>query len=357
MSLYYRPCKDQFTVPCECKMFTRFLRTGLTALGVVLAGSAAAQTTTLQVGYIPVLGISQLFVTEAEGWAKDAGLDLKITRFDSGPAMIQALASDKLDVLYAGVSPMIVAKANGIGVSVLAATATEEIALVGRGNFAEHVKKAGSAAAAVPDFVKDAGRKLKISTQPAGSVPDTVTRYWLKEIGKVPADLVDVLPMGIEKTQQALLARAVDVAAIREPVITIIRDLDPDVQVVALGGEIFPAQPGSVLAVRDGVRKANPAAIDKLIALHVKATRILADNPKSVAPSVHKYIGAGLTDVTTIERALASPSSKFIADPDQIRPAVEKMQSFQKSIGTLPQTVPLDTLFDAGPYRRAIQGQ
>lgn len=120
---------------------------GVSASLAVAALPVAAQTPVkLQVGYIPVLGVSQLFVMEGEGWAKAAGLDLQITRFDSGPAMIQALASGKLDILYAGVSPFIVAKANGIGVTVLAATATEEIALVGRGTFADLVAKTGSAA-------------------------------------------------------------------------------------------------------------------------------------------------------------------------------------------------------------------
>lgn len=325
---------------------------GLTATLAVAALPAAAQVK-LQVGYIPVLGVSQLFVVEGEGWAKEAGLDLQITRFDSGPAMIQALASGKLDVLYAGVSPFIVAKANGIGVTVLAATATEEIALVGRGKFAELVAKTGSAAAAVPAFFKETGAKVKISTQPAGSVPDTVTRYWVNEVGKLDQTQIEILPMGIEKTQQALLAKAVDVAAVREPVITIIRDLDPDVKVVGLGGEIFPGQPGSVLAVRDDARKANPAAIDTLVALHVRATKLLSSDPKKAAPAVHKFIGAGLTDQATIEKALASPSSKFEANPEAIRASVDKMQTFQAKIGTLPQTVSLDTLFDVGPYKKA----
>lgn len=327
---------------------------GVTASLAVAALPVAAQAPVkLQVGYIPVLGVSQLFVMEGEGWAKAAGLDLQITRFDSGPAMIQALASGKLDILYAGVSPFIVAKANGIGVTVLAATATEEIALVGRGTFADLVAKTGSAAAAVPVFFKETGKKVKISTQPAGSVPDTVTRYWAQEVGKLDPNQIEILPMGIEKTQQALLAKAVDVAAVREPVITIIRDLDPEVKIVGLGGEIFPGQPGSVLAVRDDARKANPEAIDKLVALHVRATKLLASDPKKAAPAVHKFIGAGLTDQGTIERALASPSSKFEANPDVIRASVEKMQTFQAKIGTLPQTVPLDTLFDVGPYKKA----
>lgn len=315
---------------------------------------ATAQAEPLRVGYIPVLGVAQLFVLAGEGWAKEAGLDLVITRFDSGPAMIQALASGRLDVMYAGVSPVIVARASGIDVRVLAATATEEIVLVGRGAYADLVRGGLSAGPAVTRFAHDQGRTLKLATQPSGSVPDTVARYWLNEIAHVPAGDVEVLGIGIDKTQAALLAGAVDAAVVREPALTIIRDQDPNVQVLALGGEIFPGQPGSVLAVREAARARDPAAIDRLVKLHVRATELLRKDPKAALADVQGYIGAGLTEPAVLLRALSSPYSHFIADPGVIRESTDKMQRFQLSQGTLPKIAPLDELFDRGPYDRAV---
>lgn len=335
------------------------MRRLLLALSATLAlATPAWAQVKLEVGYIPVTGVSQIFIIANEGWDKQAGLDLHITRFDSGPAMIQALASGKLDVLYAGVTPMIVARTSDIGVQVLAATATEEIALVGRGAYADELAKAkGDPRVAIAAFNKSQGRRLKVSTQPAGSVPDTVVRYWLGEVAKIPAAEVEVLGMGIDKTQQALLAKAVDVAAIREPVITIVRDLDPEVKIVATGGEVFPGQPGSVLAVRTEARARNPEAIDKLVALHVRATKLLQSEPKKAAPAVHKFLSDGLTSLDTIERALAAPTSKFVADPAVIRGSVQKMQDFQVAQGTLPKALDLNLLFDEGPYKKAAASQ
>ena len=44
------------------------------ALGAALAfsGAAQAQTTKLEIGYVPVIGASPLFVLDGAGWAKDA---------------------------------------------------------------------------------------------------------------------------------------------------------------------------------------------------------------------------------------------------------------------------------------------
>jgi len=329
----------------------RKLLSAAAGIATLIAGPALAQTK-IEIGYIPVLGSAQLFVLEGEGWAKAAGLEIKLTKFDSGPAMVQALASGKIDAYYGGVTPLIVAKAQDVPISIIAAAATEEIVLVGRGKYAELAKKEG-AGPALLSFAKAEGQKVKISSQPSGSVPDTITRYWLQEIAKVPAAEVEILSMGIDKTQQALLSKAVDLAPIREPVITIIRDLDPSIEVVAKGGELFPGQPGSVVGIRDEFKTKNADAVKALVKLHIRATEALKKDAKAVAPSVHKVIGAGLTDIGTIERALTSPYSNFVSNPADILVSTDKMQKFQVGQGAIAKEVDLAKLFDQSFYKAA----
>ena len=50
--------------------------------------------------------MAPILVVDKEGWAKEAGLDLKFTTFESGPLMIQALASGTIDIYVAGVAPL-----------------------------------------------------------------------------------------------------------------------------------------------------------------------------------------------------------------------------------------------------------
>ncbi|KAF0123277.1 MAG: NitT/TauT family transport system substrate-binding protein, partial [Xanthobacteraceae bacterium] len=45
---------------------------------------AFAQSVRTRVGVIPIIGSSPIFVVDREGWAREAGLDLAFTTFESG---------------------------------------------------------------------------------------------------------------------------------------------------------------------------------------------------------------------------------------------------------------------------------
>jgi len=331
-------------------IFGRLVAIGL--LGCVAASGAAAATK-LTIGFIPVLGSSQLFVIDGEGWAKRADIDLTITRFDSGPAMIQALASGKLDLYIAGIGPIMVARGQGVNVKVIAAAAIEECAVLVRGAFAETIERTPALPDAVRAFAQAQHRRPKFATQPPGSVPDTVLRYWLDPLSKVPLAEVEILGIGIDATQQAFLSGAVDAALVREPTLTLVRDRDPKAKLVAAGGELFPNQPGSVLAALATDQPEKRDAILRFIRLHVRATEMLSKEPKRAAPHILKALGAGIVKLDVIERALVSPSSHFVADPAVIVEATAKMQDYQIALGVLKQAVPVAEIFDHESFKRA----
>ena len=298
----------------------------------------------IEIGYIPILAATPLFVMQAEGWAKAEGLDLNLTKFESGPAAIQALAAGRIDAIYAGVGPVLVARGSGVGVSVVANSAVEELALVTRGELAAYARKHGGRDA-VMAFSAEKGRKVRIATQPPGSVPDTVVRYWVNKVAAV-ADKVELVSMGIEKTQQALLANAIDAATIREPTITIIREQDPDAAILVQGGEMFPNQPGTVVAFRDVFIQANRDAVARLVRLQVKAVALIQAEPKRAAKDAYEFIGKGLLELPTMERAMVSPSSKFSADPHSILEATRRMLAFQTETGVAVTTFPIEQGFN-----------
>jgi len=112
----------------------------LLAAPAILSRTAAAQgaRVPVRVGNIPVIGVAPILVADKEGWAKEAGLDLAFTTFQSGPHAIQALASGTVDVYVAGIAPLGVARSRGIDVKVVAATATGENVFVGSPRLAQH---------------------------------------------------------------------------------------------------------------------------------------------------------------------------------------------------------------------------
>ncbi|WP_287124412.1 ABC transporter substrate-binding protein [Chromohalobacter sp.] len=325
---------------------------GALALTALLPSTALAQndeTTTLEVGYMPILPVAQLFVMEGAGWTDEAGLDLELTRFSSGPAMVQALASGKLDVMNFGIGPAMVARANGVPIKVLAASIQEQIGLIARGELA-NAFEGNDPAAAIAQFTETQGRKPKIATFPNGSVPYTVLRYWLEEQVGLDADAVDIVTMGASRVQQSLLAGAVDAASTLEPILSVVQQRDPDARVVARGNDMLPHQPGAVLAVREAVLEKHPEAIQALVAQHVRATEMLENDPAQAAPYVREFVGKRLIDEETVTAALSSPSSNYLADPHMIIDATRTMADFQRRIGTLKKPVDVDALFDTSVY-------
>ncbi|PIK72489.1 nitrate ABC transporter substrate-binding protein, partial [Methylobacterium frigidaeris] len=176
------------------------------AAGAALGAGMPALTTSalaqgraapLRVGVIPILAAAPIFVAEKEGWLKEAGLSLAVTTFESGPNMIQALASGTLDVYVAGVAPLGVARSKGIDVKVVAATSVEENVFVAGPKLARFAEKGVAPAEVFRRYRESAGTPARLATQPLGSVPNTTLQYWLWEVAKADPKDVTIVSMGI----------------------------------------------------------------------------------------------------------------------------------------------------------------
>lgn len=329
------------------------LRIALPALAAALAIAPAAAQTPARVGYIPVIGASQIFVAEKEGLTKAAGLDVKFVVFESGPAMIQALASGTLDVYVAGVAPLAVARSKGVDVKVVSATAIDEMTTIVGAKLAPYFKDGVAPADALKAFRAATGKPARFATQPPGSVPHTTLVHWLAEVAKADKADYEIVTMGIDATQQALLAGAVDGSTLREPAVTVSMLREPRLKLVATGSQMFPNQPGTVVAVSGAFAAKNPEAVQKLVGGIVEATRIIQKEPARAAGPVEAALGKGIVDRATIGKALASPASNFASDPRAIVDSFKAMQAYQVKIGSLEKELPLDGLFDASYYTKA----
>jgi NitT/TauT family transport system substrate-binding protein len=292
------------------------------------------------------LATAPILIATDKGWLKDAGLAPAVTTFESGPNMIQALASGTLDVYVAGIAPLAVARARGLNIKVLAATAIEENVFVAGPKLSPFFAEAENAAAAFKRFRAQTGAPARLATQPLGSVPNTTLQYWLWEVAKVDRADAVVVPMGIDATQQAVAAGAVEGGIMREPAVTIVTARDPAIRLVARGGEMFPNQPGTVLAVTESFIDRHPQAVQAIVDGVVRAVGVLQKEPETLAPVLQQSLGRGLVDEATLRRALVSPASKFIADPRVIVDSTAAMQRYQVALGALEREESLDGLFD-----------
>ncbi len=334
-----------------------FLAAGVSALAApaVLSGRAQAQTARIpvRVGNIPVIGAAPIFVVDKEGWARDAGLDLTLTTFQSGPHAIQALASGTLDVYVAGIAPLGVARSRGIDVKVVAATASGENVFVAVPRLAQHFAQGVAPAEAFKRYKAATGKPARLATQPAGSVPNTTLQYWLWEVIKANREDVEVVAMGIDATQQAVLADAVEGATVREPALTIIQKSNPGIKLVEVGDKLFPGQPGTVVAVTGALIAKQPAAVQALVDALVRAGDLLTRDPDKAAPAVAANLAKGIVDIEIIKTALKSPATRFVIDPREVIAPSKAMEAYQVKLGSLKEAAPLDDLFDVRFFEKA----
>lgn len=325
------------------------------AAAMPFAVPARAQSVAARVGYIPIVGTAPFFVANGEGWLKQGGIDVAVTVFESGPNMIQALASGTIDVYVAGVAPLAVARSRGIDIRVVASTAIGENVVVSAPSLTKFFTPGTNAAAAFKAFRAANGKAARLATQPAGSVPNTTLQYWLWEVAKVDKADVEIVPMGIDATQQAILAGAVDGGSVREPALTIIQTRNPQIKLIAGGEEVFPGQPGTVVAVSGAFATKNPQAVQNLVAGLVRAAALIKADPNKAAPHVGAALGKGIVDPELIQKALVSPASRFEIDPRKIIEPSRAMQAYQVKLGSLEKELPFDGLFETQYYVRAIK--
>ncbi len=342
-------------------MMRRFFSVLLGALLLMAAEFGPAQAAeTIRIGYIPVLGSSALFVLDGKGWAKEAGLDVELVRFTSGPQAIQALTSGRIDGYVAGVLPLLQARAHGVDVKVVAAASIEELSVVARGKLASELPTDATSAvtpatvkAALERFAAEQGHPARIAAQPPGSVPDTLLRYWLKkQLGFAdPAKAASIVGVGIDAAQQAFLAGAVDAVVLREPALTVVEAKVPDLRVLATGHDMMPDQPGSVLALVKPDAADHQAWARTLTALFVRATTLLAQHPDEAVPYVQTALGGGMLDDAVLKKALERSAASFISDPSRIVAGVTALQEFEVELGLLRKAEPVSDLFNQTLWR------
>jgi NitT/TauT family transport system substrate-binding protein len=333
----------------------------LKAAGLVLAGSGAATAQTgrtpVRIGFVPVIGAASLYVMAGAGWAREAGLDIATTKFDSGPAGIQALASGTLDAMFIGVAPIAVARAKGVPVKVVAAAGLGGSGFAVSGALAAEFERAGGdAARAFAAFRTAQGRPARIGALPPGGVPTVALHHWLRRIARVdPAD-IQIAAMGIEAVQQAMLAGAVDGGTLLEPQLSIVLARNPALRVVGYARDFMPNSPGVVMAVTEAFAAAHPDAVRQLIRLEMRATDLIRSRPDEAAPHVQAALSGGLVETAIFAKALTSPAVAYLVDPREIVAATEQMLAFQVELGDFPVAPPVAGLFDSRFYEEAAAG-
>lgn len=220
----------------------------------------------LRIGWVYAMANAPVVIAEQKGYFKDAGLEVEVRSFTSGPIVHQALAAGELDVAYIGSPPVYHWYSRGLKSQILAKV-----------NY-------GQAAVIVP---KDSNiHKLsdlkgkKIAGVKKGSGMDVLLRgYVLGEAANLrPDEDVRIIPMPPGNMGPSVESGVVDAAFIWEP-FTSQYLLRGNTRVIFNMNEAVPNYPWYVIMSPPEVLSKKRVQITKLLKAHKRAVDFLNSSP------------------------------------------------------------------------------
>ncbi|WP_018257258.1 ABC transporter substrate-binding protein [Halomicrobium katesii] len=338
----------------------------LRGLGATAAGAATSiagcqgltggsKPDTLTLGTLNVFPMMQYFVIEQQGWYDELGPDVEVQTFGGGPPLVQAYASGELDLAYVGISPGLVAIANGVSSKVVAANVLEPNVMVGDSEFRSYWDDHG--ADAFERFRADKGRKPRFATLPAGSTPDVFLRYWITEVLGLDLDVVEIVGQSPSALQSTLSTANADAGSAIEPVPTLLQaNEDSDMEPFRYAGDIMPGQPGAVLQPSESLVDENPDFVRELVSTHVRATDFIRENRDQAAEMASEVVGSDVLPVEIARTAINSPASNFISDPHEIVEKSLVYNDFHQQLGSVDTDLSEADVFDHSFYEEVSSG-
>lgn len=323
------------------------------ATGVGLAGLAAAGCTSPTVtpapsatplpllsnggGYLQTDHHAAIFIGKAKGIYSKYGIDLKITKFNAGPAIMQQLTGGTLDLGFAGVPPIISAADKDATIKIVAAL---------QGNGSGIIVGNDSGIASVKDL-----KGKKIAVPSVGSIQDIMLRQLLADNGidYVKDVTVSAVPAGQQPA--AIGAGSVDAAFTWEPFVTqtAMKNLG---KILIRSNEISPDHPCCAIATTTKTVQQFPDTLKAFFKAHKEATDFVLANPQETAQIIS---GADYLGGEAAIEAASLPNMRFLAKPDEVFIAgTEKFAAEMKKLAVITKDLKRADLFDMTLINQAL---
>jgi NitT/TauT family transport system substrate-binding protein len=322
---------------------------GLLASACGGGGGSSAKSTAhvdLRLGYFPNLTHATALVGVANGiFAKDLGsnVTLQAKTFNAGPAAVEAIFGNSLDITYIGPNPAINAfqKSNGQAVRLLAGSTSGGAGLV--------VKPTINSAADLK------GKKL--ASPQLGNTQDVALRTWLKKQGlNTTAEGggdVQILPQDNAQTLDTFKAGQIDGAWVPEPWTSRLV-IDGKGKVLVDEATLWPGGKflTTTVIVRTAFLKDHPDVVRNFLKGHVEVTDYVNQHPAEAQQAANTAI-AQLTGKGLSNAVVASAWKNLTFTWDPLASTLREEAAAAQAIGLL-QKVDLKGLVDVGPLNTVL---
>jgi len=318
------------------------------ALSLLAAGSAAVSfltparaATTLRVGYLHTLAVDgQIWLGESMGaWNKE-GIDLQLTRFDTGIALFQALVGGSLDIL-----------STGAVISNFPARGQGKVFLINDVEWAtaQLWARPGTGINSIADL-----KGKKIATT-AGTTANVFLYEALKANGLDIAKDVEVVNQPMSQAVTAFIAGAVPAVALWVPFNLQVEQNVPGAKMLVDASKYYPqAAIVDGWAARDDYFTANGEVLRRFLHGWIAANdALLGDPEKSLAIINKQYDGISAVQMQTMYKAEKVFTSKRWASlykDGTVTKWLQHVTDVYVALGAMQNPTPAATYFDPNLY-------
>lgn len=291
---------------------------------IVAFGSFGGSTEKVSIGYLPSDHDSALFVANASGMYKDAGIEVELHEYNNGGDLMSAMASGKVDVGYVGITPVLSSIQKGVPVKIVAGAQTEGSGLI--------------ASSSDVHSITDLKGKT-VATPGEASIQNMLLKYELKNNG-MDASSVESPGMKVASMNDALKTGSLDAALTYEPFVSIATELN-NASLVKKSGDIYPNHPCCVVAVSDKFISERPDTVAKIVDIHKEATEKLRSNPEDCV----EYLPDTIVPDKEVEKGVLKELNWVSDLNDTYKQDIRDFISVEKDLGLINTTFTDEQLF------------
>ena len=285
---------------------------------------------TVKIGYLPSDHDAALFVADAQGKYKDAGINTELVQFNNGGDLMTAMASGDIDVGYVGIAPVLSSVEKGVPVKVISAAQTE-----------------GSGIVVTDESGITSGADLagkSIATPGDASIQHVLLAYYLKENG-LSLDDIEESAMKVPSMNDALKTKQIDGIITFQPYVSIAEAQEGNT-LLADSQEILPNHPCCVVVASDDFIKNHEDQVTTILDIHKEATDFINENVEAgKTADVVSLLPEDIVSDADLE-ANSLESFPFLSGiDDDFKADVDAFQALEVDLGILKDTISQEDLY------------
>ena len=278
----------------------------------------------VKIGYLPTDHDAALFVANATGMYKDAGMNVELYEYNNGGDLMSAMVSGDLDVGYVGITPVINSMSKGVPIKIVAGVQNEGSGLLSH----------SSSIKSITDL-----KGKTVATPGEASIQNVLLKYELKKNGLSTSD-IESPSMKVPSMNAALRTKSIDAMLTYEPYVTISKEVNNQT-LVKSSGDILPDHPCCVVVMNEKFLSGHSDKAQKILDVHKKATEKVKENPEGMV----QYLPPHIVPNSEIEKESLT-HIKWISDlNDTYKKNVNNFLKIEEDLGIVNETVPQEKLF------------